>query len=412
MPKVLDFGISKLHGGLGTATRTGAFMGTPAYMAPEQLCDASAVDARADVYALGVVLYRMLTGAMPHPHTTLRELLAAHDRPAPSPRERRPDLPLALDGLVRSCLEPAREHRPADGAVVARALDAWQRPRSVASTVAVRRLVTTLVADRARSRGDRKCGRPCIDVVRRRSLRRDLRRVRLVARASRRRVAGRVGARRRALRRRRRAPRSGGRSRRRRRARDLRARLGERRPRVLVSAELASAFPSVVLEELAPGLHRVSDTRASDPSTPFVGREVEVAQLRRFWETTLDERRARVLCLERSPGIGKSRLLEEHGFGVRVARVYATSTREELGTLRASCRRSSAPSPSSASWTFTVCRATPRAWRRCSAPTPRRGRRAASRRSRGARGSCHARSASRGRGSCACSKTRTRPRVR
>ncbi|MCB9602612.1 MAG: protein kinase [Sandaracinus sp.] len=336
VPKVLDFGISKLHGGLGTATRTGAFMGTPAYMAPEQLCDASAVDARADVYALGVVLYRMLTGAMPHPHTTLGELLAADDRPAPSPRERRPDLPLALDGLVRSCLEPERTHRPADGAAVARALDAWQRPRTVAAVVAPRRLVTTLVADRAldsaaieaaggRALTSHDAG-PFVAIFGESGWSRERQDAALRVALAHGEGLFVVGA-----------------------ARHDRtddrvegdvletfARASAKGARgVLVSAELASAFPSVVLEELAPGLHRVSETRASDPSTPFVGREVEVAQLRRFWETTLDERRARVLCLEGPPGIGKSRLVEEHGFGVRVARVYATSTREEIATLRA-----------------------------------------------------------------------------
>ncbi|MCB9621659.1 MAG: protein kinase, partial [Sandaracinus sp.] len=336
VPKVLDFGISKLHGGLGTATRTGAFMGTPAYMAPEQLRDASAVDARADVYALGVVLYRMLTGAMPHPHTTLGELLAADDRPAPSPRERRPDLPLALDGLVRSCLEPERTHRPADGAAVARALDAWQRPRTVAAVVAPRRLVTTLVADRAldsaaieaaggRALTSHDAG-PFVAIFGESGWSRERQDAALRVALAHGEGLFVVGA-----------------------ARHDRtddrvegdvletfARASAKGARgVLVSAELASAFPSVVLEELAPGLHRVSETRASDPSTPFVGREVEVAQLRRFWETTLDERRARVLCLEGPPGIGKSRLVEEHGFGVRVARVYATSTREEIATLRA-----------------------------------------------------------------------------
>ena len=67
--KVLDFGIAKvmdLAGGMGTKTRTGAVLGTPGYMSPEQVRNAKAVDARSDLWAAGVVLYEMLTCQHPY----------------------------------------------------------------------------------------------------------------------------------------------------------------------------------------------------------------------------------------------------------------------------------------------------------------------------------------------------------
>jgi serine/threonine protein kinase len=75
--KVLDFGVARFIGLEHTSgTRTGAAIGTPLYMAPEQFTDASRVDARADVYGLGVVLYEMLTGTRPFDAGTLPELLS------------------------------------------------------------------------------------------------------------------------------------------------------------------------------------------------------------------------------------------------------------------------------------------------------------------------------------------------
>jgi eukaryotic-like serine/threonine-protein kinase len=67
--KVLDFGIAKVMdvaGGIGTKTRTGAVLGTPGYMSPEQVKDAKAVDARTDLWAVGVVFYEMMTGEHPY----------------------------------------------------------------------------------------------------------------------------------------------------------------------------------------------------------------------------------------------------------------------------------------------------------------------------------------------------------
>jgi serine/threonine protein kinase len=77
-PKVLDFGISKIvDAGAADSllTETGAQLGTPAYMAPEQLAHTSSVDQRVDIYALGVVLFRVLSGRLPHSARTPVDLM-------------------------------------------------------------------------------------------------------------------------------------------------------------------------------------------------------------------------------------------------------------------------------------------------------------------------------------------------
>ena len=109
--KVLDFGVARFIGLEHTSgTRTGAAIGTPLYMAPEQFTDASRVDARADVYGLGVVLYEMLTGARPFDASTLPELLsrmsAGSFRPIGSLRA---EVPRHVARAVESalCADPA-----------------------------------------------------------------------------------------------------------------------------------------------------------------------------------------------------------------------------------------------------------------------------------------------------------------
>ncbi|HEU4411874.1 MAG TPA: serine/threonine-protein kinase [Polyangiaceae bacterium] len=113
--KVLDFGVSKVTAGTrGTGfdlTSTSALMGSPRYMAPEQLRDARRVDPRADLWSLGVVLHELLASESPFAAETLPELHVAILQGSPRPlRARRPDLPPALEAAVACCLEkdPAR----------------------------------------------------------------------------------------------------------------------------------------------------------------------------------------------------------------------------------------------------------------------------------------------------------------
>ena len=75
--KIIDFGISKFQpmGGEMSMTRTGAMMGTPYYMSPEQATGSRDIDARSDIYAMGVIMYECLTGAVPFDATTFNQLL-------------------------------------------------------------------------------------------------------------------------------------------------------------------------------------------------------------------------------------------------------------------------------------------------------------------------------------------------
>ena len=111
--KVLDFGMSKLATA-ESLTQAGYTLGTPEYMAPEQ-CIGAPVEARTDIYALGVLMYEALTGELPITAPTRRELLDLHQRQMPHPmRTRRPDLPIpeALDQAVMKCLRKRLQERP------------------------------------------------------------------------------------------------------------------------------------------------------------------------------------------------------------------------------------------------------------------------------------------------------------
>lgn len=121
--KLLDFGAARLE---DTAiTRTGVTLGTPAYMAPEQLLGEPA-DARTDLYALGVMLYELLCGSLPYPASTLGELLRAVSAGTPTPlRDRRPELPVGLEQLVAQILQADPRQRPSDLGALAEALDLW-----------------------------------------------------------------------------------------------------------------------------------------------------------------------------------------------------------------------------------------------------------------------------------------------
>jgi hypothetical protein len=127
LAKVTDFGLAKVLVGDVAAgagdTIQGLVMGTPGYMAPEQAGAASGADARADVFALGVVLYEMLTGVAPFTRDEIAATLAATLLGAHVPiGEREPALPTALADTVERCLEVDRLLRYADARELARAL--------------------------------------------------------------------------------------------------------------------------------------------------------------------------------------------------------------------------------------------------------------------------------------------------
>ena len=127
--KVLDFGISKATGGAAGATAQGhltgtnAVLGSPVYMSPEQLRASKNVDVRSDIWALGVIAYELLTGALPFEGDNVVDLFAAIQETEPRrARDRRPRIPAALDAAVMRCLRPKPAERFASVAELAEAL--------------------------------------------------------------------------------------------------------------------------------------------------------------------------------------------------------------------------------------------------------------------------------------------------
>jgi len=106
--KVLDFGVSKVSDtadDLQVSTRAGAILGSPAFMSPEQIRGSKHVDARSDIYAIGIVLFYLLTKQFPFDAETLGDLYGAVLYKDPYPlRALRPDAPAALEDVVSRCL--------------------------------------------------------------------------------------------------------------------------------------------------------------------------------------------------------------------------------------------------------------------------------------------------------------------
>lgn len=133
--KVLDFGISKVDNpdiADARLTESATLMGSPSYIAPEQMSDTRSVDARADVWALGVCAYEIVTGELPFKGASVMDLAVriANDDVVP-PSRLRDDLPPALDAIILRCLAKRREDR-FDSAVELGAALADAAPPSIA----------------------------------------------------------------------------------------------------------------------------------------------------------------------------------------------------------------------------------------------------------------------------------------
>lgn len=118
--KLIDLGIAQpTEGDCQRLTRTGVILGTPAYMAPEQLL-ACPLDVRTDIYASGLVLYEMLTGSPPFPGTDMASVLARLKQVPPHPQapQNLPPLPKGLDEVVMRLLAPEPSRRPATVSLV------------------------------------------------------------------------------------------------------------------------------------------------------------------------------------------------------------------------------------------------------------------------------------------------------
>ena len=125
--KLLDFGIAKLQSDSGpdmVATRAGALMGTPVYMSPEQCRGAGECDQRTDLYAVGVMLFELLTGRPPFTGTALGELMASHMRDAPPTlSEKLGPTSIELEALVATLLAKAPEDRFPSGEMAIAKID-------------------------------------------------------------------------------------------------------------------------------------------------------------------------------------------------------------------------------------------------------------------------------------------------
>jgi serine/threonine-protein kinase len=110
--KVVDFGISKSMEKEGGLTATSAVLGSPAYMAPEQLRSSKHVDARVDVWSLGVIAFELLTGQLPFGGETVGMIFAnVLEKPPPRPRTLRVEMPGMLEEAILKCLQKSADAR-------------------------------------------------------------------------------------------------------------------------------------------------------------------------------------------------------------------------------------------------------------------------------------------------------------
>src|SRR5262245_27185177 len=145
---VADFGVARVAPTPArlTATSPGLMIGTPAYMAPEQITADQHIDHRADIYAVGVLAYELLTGRLPFEAERLDALLHAHLLEPPTPiSTHRPDVPPALVEWVMRCLEKRPDDRWQSAQELVRRLDAlsmtsprrWRVPAATAAVVVI-----------------------------------------------------------------------------------------------------------------------------------------------------------------------------------------------------------------------------------------------------------------------------------
>jgi serine/threonine protein kinase len=124
VPKIADFGLVKVVTASASPlkTRSGMAMGTPEYMAPEQIRDPSRVDHRADLFSLGCILYELLNHERAYDGPDILSIFQAIEEGRRAPLD--PSVPSRLAALVNDCLQVAPERRPADCETITRRLDA------------------------------------------------------------------------------------------------------------------------------------------------------------------------------------------------------------------------------------------------------------------------------------------------
>jgi serine/threonine-protein kinase len=126
--KVVDFGLAAVNRADSRLTKTGVLVGTPTYMAPEQI-RARTIDARTDIYSLGVIMYEMFTGKPPYVADDPMAILFKHVEGNPTPpRQLKPDMPPGLEAIILKamCVEPAQRFQNMDD--VRRSIVALSKP--------------------------------------------------------------------------------------------------------------------------------------------------------------------------------------------------------------------------------------------------------------------------------------------
>ena len=120
-PKLADLGVARFETDVHLKTQKGTIVGTPAYMAPEQMMDSHHIDERADIYSLGLVLYEMLAGKSPRVGSTVMGLLAKSIKgePLPDVRTMRPEVSASVAYVLSLMLAPKAEQRPHTSRVAA-----------------------------------------------------------------------------------------------------------------------------------------------------------------------------------------------------------------------------------------------------------------------------------------------------
>src|SRR5207237_9921750 len=133
-PKITDFGLAKLADAAGSLTQTGAIVGTPSYMAPEQARAEKQLTPAADVYALGAILYECLTGRPPFQAANALDtlLLVLEQDPVP-PRLLNPGVPRDLEMVCLKCLHKSPNRRYAGAGDLAADLEAYLSGERVAA---------------------------------------------------------------------------------------------------------------------------------------------------------------------------------------------------------------------------------------------------------------------------------------
>jgi eukaryotic-like serine/threonine-protein kinase len=154
--KVLDFGITKVTDTNDVAnfdsTNASIVMGSPRYMSPEQMRSAREIDARADIWALGVILHELIAGTAPFDGATMPDLLAAILQDPPPPlRQHRPDAPQGLEAIIARCLEKDPAARYADVAELTEALAPFGSASARVSAERVSRVIRPRTASDGRT---------------------------------------------------------------------------------------------------------------------------------------------------------------------------------------------------------------------------------------------------------------------